>query len=1055
MATIYSLICWGGKNGKSVTANSTTDRFTLTNHGLRNGTGIQMTGGTAPAGTSLNTTYYAKWYSNNEFEIYSDAALTTRVLFSSNGASIVMKSAYYLGLADKSRWTYSGTEYIYDGIVGWNSGRAGASALNIEVAEIGMAFTESVTSSITPNVPSASREITTKVNGVRSSGFHGGVVGGGYVLDCTYGSTASIYLQTYYTTLNGFSLTTSSVNANGCSVASVGSKLLNMIVWNYHASATSGTGVAITQAAASHVANCLIGGFYVGLEQATYVAANVVANNTIVKCTARGFYTLYGQTSAINGYFYNNISVGNVINWNSMPTTQFDGATNNAGVSGDTVWAKSGATTITMATTDFVDYSNNDFRPASNTSPQVDTAVGYSGIYEIDLKDSERPSYNNGGAESFDIGAYEYDKGFGPHPNTVTVSGSGIAIGTRVKIAKQSDGTEYRNEVLAGTTDSYTQNASSDIPVYIYARKGSATPFYKPVKLSATIKSSGGLTYSLDGLQIEDIARGTSYPSGVATDFTVAPLAHVSGTTRYNVQDLYSYHQDYYDDSATVDDLPLLDGTTPNIFRLINGGTLTATDIEYLKGGSIEFGNGDLWSNIYTVGGLNGSPNVYIYQGTTPITQYWAAGHVDILLKVKNTGTLISSGLVTCYARKWGYTYDHYEADLSAGGRNVAPLSNLADANIVETTTTVSGWTDVTVSFGTYSLDFADGAGEQSYYCRIDCNNRPLAEVYQRLQYITREGSSTSLNGVTGDRYQSAHSSIVPNKAAPFGAYSGGVLACAQGIWLDNVPSGDSLNYIITDNGGGSHQNTVALNQSVTITGVVSGSRVQIYDTTNNLELLNTTSAPYYWEDPSAPVGDRVIRVRIAKVSGATAYNFIEQVIGTCGTSESTKDVSYLASQTADAVYNSNAVDGSTVTGITIVEGATDRVQISISGGSISWPSIYAYCVYWLNTETGIQDDGAFIAATDTANYTLTGFKIKNTHATQPLMIIDGYGVDSTGSPSALYDVTGTSIFPVPEHVVAKIVSVGGANIITGDVADVIAALPASGLTLPQFLALK
>ena len=231
--------------------------------------------------------------------------------------------------------------------------------------------------------------------------------------------------------------------------------------------------------------------------------------------------------------------------------------------------------------------------------------------------------------------------------------------------------------------------------------------------------------------------------------------------------------------------------------------------------------------------------------------------------------------------------------------------------------------------------------------------------------------------------------------------------------------------------------------QSVTITNVVAGSRVQIYDTTNSLELFNGTSG-YSWTDPSPATAPRDIRVRIALVTGTTAKQFIEVSIGTCGTTAPTNALTYLASQVNDTVYNSNAVDGSLVTGITIVEGATDRVQISIAGGTVSWADIYAYQCFWLFDAVGIQDDGAFISAPDTANYTLTGFKIKNTHGSVPLVIINGYGVDSTGSVSNLYDTTGTSIFPAPEHVVAKVVSVGGANIITGDISTVLAAIPSA-----------
>src|SRR6185369_9366376 len=180
---------------------------------------------------------------------------------------------------------------------------------------------------------------------------------------------------------------------------------------------------------------------------------------------------------------------------------------------------------------------------------------------------------------------------------------------------------------------------------------------------------------------------------------------HDSGTTRYTVQDLYSFHQNYIDDSATVDDDPLMEGTFDTIFKLINTGTISDADLQDLKGGSVEFQDGTLWSNVYNVptGGLSGTPTVYLYQGTTKVTNFWAAGDFDLLLKVSSAGAPISSGLATGYARKWGHTFDHYEADLSAGGRNVMPLNTLADINITDTTGTVGGWSDITTTFGSIS----------------------------------------------------------------------------------------------------------------------------------------------------------------------------------------------------------------------------------------------------------------------------------------------------------------------------------------------------------------
>ena len=261
-----------------------------------------------------------------------------------------------------------------------------------------------------------------------------------------------------------------------------------------------------------------------------------------------------------------------------------------------------------------------------------------------------------------------------------------------------------------------------------------------------------------------------------------------------------------------------------------------------------------------------------------------------------------------------------------------------------------------------------------------------------------------------------------------------------------SVPSGTSY----TNTGPGITVTAPTTNQSVTVNGLEPGSRIQIYDLSSDTELYNgvVAGSSHTWSDPSTPVAPRTIRLRAAWASGTVAKQFVDTGIGTCGTGVGDAAVTYLINQQADAIYGANAVDGSTVTGITIVD-AVNRMQINIGGGTVSWMSIYAYNVHWLTTEEGIRDDGSIITAKDVANYTLALFKIKNTSAT-PLQITGGYGVDSvTGSVADILDVTGGSIFPVVDHVVSSVVSVGGANIITGDIADIPAAVLAAAVTTP------
>ena len=408
------------------------------------------------------------------------------------------------------------------------------------------------------------------------------------------------------------------------------------------------------------------------------------------------------------------------------------------------------------------------------------------------------------------------------------------------------------------------------------------------------------------------------------------------------------------------------------------------------------------------------------------------------------------------------YDSSQYQSALAANMLKIPPFTGVGLAGAVSLFTTGNVVTSGYTLNGSGSLTL----GAYSLTGTVPWNYSYTGGTFSQSTTVPNFSGGTLAIG-NGGTYTFSTSSSILMTVTPSGSasYSLGAGTFTGTLTVNNttatpvtvfVPAGVSTSSA-GNTGGAITFSAPTVQQSVTITNVVAGSRVQIYDLTNSIELFNGTSG-YSWTDPSPAVAPRAIRVRIAYVNGTSAKQFVEANIGTCGTTAPSNAVSYLASQVNDTPYNSNAVDGSTITGITIVEGATDRVQISIAGGTVTWASIYAYQCYWLFDAVGIQDDGAFISAPDTANYILTGFKIKNTHGSIPLVITGGYGVDSTGSVSVLYDTTGTSIFPAPAHVVPYAV---GSGVTAGDITSIAAAsatavttAPAT-LTVAKFIALK
>jgi len=228
----------------------------------------------------------------------------------------------------------------------------------------------------------------------------------------------------------------------------------------------------------------------------------------------------------------------------------------------------------------------------------------------------------------------------------------------------------------------------------------------------------------------------------------------------------------------------------------------------------------NLWTNLYTLGTLYGTPTLYIVRDDVRMSQWgtgtsawWDTGHIDILVLIKEAGTELGTplaggdtGYVQVYDRAWTHLWDWFEIDLGPGGRQAVPLATANDLNNQTAEGTVTTWTDVVIgTAGPYSKDIGDGAGVQNYDYSINCGGRPLDEVYERLKYVARDGETTEIDGMDGEQYVTVvgqEGTYAPIKAAPFGSFAGGTFFGARGIWIENMDADDSENYQLIDSAG-------------------------------------------------------------------------------------------------------------------------------------------------------------------------------------------------------------------------------------------------------------
>lgn len=172
-----------------------------------------------------------------------------------------------------------------------------------------------------------------------------------------------------------------------------------------------------------------------------------------------------------------------------------------------------------------------------------------------------------------------------------------------------------------------------------------------------------------------------------------------------------------------------------------------------------------------------------------------------------------------------------------------------------------------------------------------------------------------------------------------------------------------------------------------TVTGLIAGSRVQIYNVTTSTEVANEIVASTSWTlnyyNGSQFTSGNQIRIRVSKLG------YLPQTLLAVAT---TTGFSVPASQQTDTIYVSNAIDGSTVTEFS-ADYPNIQIDISDPDGVTSVKRIYAWLRYIETTTSGISQWFNSISADDESNYkiyvSIIDLKLDNTSAT-PVRIIDG-----------------------------------------------------------------
>ena len=221
---------------------------------------------------------------------------------------------------------------------------------------------------------------------------------------------------------------------------------------------------------------------------------------------------------------------------------------------------------------------------------------------------------------------------------------------------------------------------------------------------------------------------------------------------------------------------------------------------------------------------------------------------------------------------------------------------------------------------------------------------------------------------------------------------------------------------------------------TISAPNLLAGSRVRVYNNTNSVELFNDVLASAGFSQAFLYTGDKNVTLTATYVNGATAK------LGLSATGIFTATgVSFLASQADDTVYNSYAVNGSTVTGFT-ADYVNDDVNLSMAGNYLG-THLYAWWIYNETTASGISDFFGGFTALDSGNLRFN------------VSTVNAYIDNST--PDFIYQDDSVRVFRSDGAYPARTVTTGGGGIHVNWKANVFVGDPPDGLTVPLFLALQ
>lgn len=141
----------------------------------------------------------------------------------------------------------------------------------------------------------------------------------------------------------------------------------------------------------------------------------------------------------------------------------------------------------------------------------------------------------------------------------------------------------------------------------------------------------------------------------------------------------------------------------------------------------------------------------------------------NFMMKVRTGGADTDGRRLIATTREWGRTYLEFKVNGTTRGINVVALAAATDLNNTTSSTTVAGYSTISnITAGYNGIDVNNDTTNEFYYSKWDKDVYTINQFYERMKYLTRDSTSSTLYGLSGELFRGiTHEIVVDNPVTP------------------------------------------------------------------------------------------------------------------------------------------------------------------------------------------------------------------------------------------------------------------------------------------------